>query len=36
VFFEQSGSEHFGGCNYFKWFTEDKIEERGGDIVKIE
>jgi len=28
VIFSQSGSED-GGCNYFKWWTEDIIEEIG-------
>jgi len=36
VFFEQSGSENFGGCNNFKWFIEDEIEEKGNDTVNIE
>ncbi|QCE00848.1 hypothetical protein DEO72_LG7g2139 [Vigna unguiculata] len=37
VFFEHSGSEHCGGCNYFSWFNDVGIEERGcGSTVKIE
>ena len=36
MFFEQNGSEHCGGCNYFKWFTKDMIIERRCVIVEIE
>ena len=28
LIFSQSGSED-GGCNYFKWWSEDAIEESG-------
>jgi len=24
---EQSGSDQCGGCNYFKWFTDNEIDE---------
>jgi len=33
---EQSGSDQCGGCNYFKWFTDNEIEEKGWGSQKIE
>ena len=33
---EQSGSDQFGGCNYFKWFIDNEIEEKGWSSQKIE
>ncbi|QCE03593.1 hypothetical protein DEO72_LG8g1618 [Vigna unguiculata] len=32
----KSGSDQCGGCNYFKWFTDNEIEEKGWSSLKIE
>ncbi|XP_027933804.1 uncharacterized protein LOC114189301 [Vigna unguiculata] len=32
----KSGSDQCGGCNYFKWFTDNEIEEKGWSSQKIE